>query len=451
MAKETRKTKDGRYVLRTGEYERTKKKGFEYKYRDEFGHQHTIGAMTLKELREKEKAVTKDKADGISTSRQRQTLNDFYVLWKHQKRGLKANTFSNYTWMYDTFVSQTLGRMKVMDIRESDVVEFYNTLYDKGLAVTTLDNVQTVLHQVFQLAVRDDAVRRNVTDNALKELKKSNPREKKKALTPDELRRFREVIAGTVWYPVFTTMSWTGMRVGEAAGLTWDDIDYDAGVIHIQRTLVYYKDQTTGKMERRLNTTKTPASFRDVPLNRHIIEALDYQRQNCPPCMANVDGVSGFIFSTRFKDTQSQQTLNRALKRIIKEANSEKDAPVLLPEFSCHTLRRTHATNLARAGVNQAVTMALLGHTDLATTISVYTDVQKDMAAQGDEQLRAWLNGQSVAKNSYERDEFDELRHMADEAVSTKKTAMEIKSRLGHLTDDEIAKLKDRGIDPDAL
>lgn len=95
MAKETRKTKDGRYVLRAGEYERKNKKGFDFKYRDEFGHQHTIGALTLQELREKEKTVVRDKIDGISTSKQRQTVNDFYALWKHQKRGLKPNTASN--------------------------------------------------------------------------------------------------------------------------------------------------------------------------------------------------------------------------------------------------------------------------------------------------------------------------------------------------------------------
>lgn len=426
---EKRMTRDGRYVLRHGEYERTKKAGFEYKYRDEFGHQHTLGAMTLKELREKEKTVTKDKLDGISTNKQRQTLNDFYSLWKHQKRGLKANTFSNYVWMYETFVSQTLGKMKVMDIKESDIVEFYNVLYDKGLAVSTLDNIQTVLHQVFQLAVRDDAVRRNVSDEALKELKKANPREKKKALTPDELKRFRDVIADTVWYPVFTVMSWTGMRVGEISGLVWDDIDYDAGVIHIQRTLVYYKDQNTGKMERRLNTTKTPASFRDVPLNQHIIDALKYQREKCPKCEVTVDGLSGFIFSNRFNDTTGQHTLNRALRRIIKEANSQKDAPLMLPDFSCHTLRRTHATNLARAGVNQAVTMALMGHTDIATTISVYTDVQRDMAAAGDEQLRAWLNGQNVATGT-QHDEYEELRRMADDAVRLKSAIADINTRI---------------------
>lgn len=451
MAKETRKTKDGRYVLRPGEYERKEKKGFDYVWRDKYGHQHKIGALTLQELRQREREIQRDELDGLHTSRQRNTLNDFYDLWKTQKRGLKQNTYSNYVWMYETFVSQTLGKKRIMDIKESDVVAFYNDLYDKGIAVNTLDNIQTVLHQVFHVAVKDDAIRRNVSDGALRELKSANPREKKKALTPEELERFREVIADSVWYPVFTVMSWTGMRVGEVAGLTWDDIDYKSGIIHVQRTLVYYKDQESGKMERRLNTTKTPASFRELPLNEHIIKALQYQKEKCLPCTAEIDGVSGFVFSTRFKDTQSQQTLNRAIKRIVHDANSEKDAAVLLPDFSCHTLRHTYATNLARAGVNQAITMYLMGHTDISTTVEVYTDVQKDMAARGDEQLRAWLSGKSTAETDSQRHEYDELRNMASEIIRVANVAREELQETGVVKAHHVEQMAKLGITMDDL
>ena len=416
---EKRMTKDGRYVLRPGEYERTKKKGFEFKYRDEFGHQHTLGAMTLQELREKERNVRRSKDDGISTGNVRTTLNDFYRLWKNQSRTLKPNTFSNYCWMYETFVSQTLGKKRIQEIKDSDITDFYNKLLDNGIAVNTMDSVQTILHQVFDVAVKDDVIRRNPSDEALKKLKKAYPREKKKALTPEELSRFRTVIADTVWYPVFEVMSWTGMRCGEICGLRWEDIDYDENVIHIKRTLVYYKDQVTGQMERRLNTTKTPASFRDVPLNTHIIKALEYQKEKCPACTSVIDGVDGFIFATRFHGTQHQGTLNKAIRRIVKEANGQKDAETLIPYFSCHTLRRTYATNLARAGVHVAITMALMGHTDMETTINIYTDVQKDMAAKGDAVLQAWLNGKNIAEKEETRNEFKELRQMALDIIKT--------------------------------
>lgn len=438
-------------MLRPGEYERQKKRGFEYKYRDSFGHQHTLSALTLKELRDKEDALAKDKVDGISTTKQRQTVNDYYELWKHQSRNLKSNTFSNYCWEYDTFISQTIGKKKLATLKESDIREFYNALHDKGMAITTMDGIQTILHQVIEVAVRDDAVRRNVTDNALKKFKQAHPPQKKKALTPAELTRFREVIKDTVWYPVFEVLSWTGMRVGEVTALTWDDVDYEANCLHINKTLVYYKD-IDGEMRYTINSTKTPASFRDVPLNRHITKALEYQKEHCPKCNDKILGVTNFIFGNRFHHVHTQSTLNRAIKRIIKDANIQKDAKVLLPDFSCHTMRRTYATNLVRAGVSIPVTMALLGHSDYETTVTVYTDVQKDMLALGDEKLLAWMSGQNVAQKDTETYyEYEELRHQADEATEMKRIAEGILRRGGMLDDAAKKKLMARGIDVEKL
>ena len=116
------------------------------------------------------------------------------------------------------------------------------------------------------------------------------------------------------------------------------------------------------------------------------------------PCEAEVDGVKGFIFATRFGDTQGQHTLNRALKRIIDTANADADASVLLPRFSCHILRHTYDTNLIRAGVSHAVIMDLMGHKDVQMTLGTYASIQKDMKISADEALQAYLNSGSEQK-----------------------------------------------------
>ena len=409
MSRETRKTRDGRYVLRPGEYERKGQKGFIYKWRDDTGRQCSVSALTLKELRDKKEQVQKDRLDGLKRTRQRKTLNDYFEIWKKQKSGLEANTYSNYVYMYERFVRDSvIGRKELKDLTKSDIKTFYKNLRDgkrkgrkqdsKPVAVNTLDVLQNVLHQILDLAVEDDAIRRNVSDKALKELKAESPVEKKEALTLEEQARFMEVIKDTPWEPVFTLMLWTGMRVGEVTGLTWDDIDEAEGIIHVRRTLVYYKDQDTGKMERRINTTKTTAGFRDLPMNDIIREVLKKQKEIGIPCKAEVDGVKGFIFATRFGDTQGQHTLNRALKRIVDTANADADASVLLPRFSCHILRHTYDTNLIRAGVSHAVIMDLMGHKDVQMTLGTYASIQKDMKISADEALQAYLNSGSEQK-----------------------------------------------------
>ena len=71
------------------------------------------------------------------------------------------------------------------------------------------------------------------------------------------------------WYPVFAVMIGTGLRVGEVTGLRWCDIDMESGMIDVNHTLVYYDHRTEGSKSGcyfNVNTTKTPASMRQVPI-----------------------------------------------------------------------------------------------------------------------------------------------------------------------------------------
>ena len=92
----------------------------------------------------------------------------------------------------------------------------------------------------------DEYIRFNPSDNALKELKVAyrNESPKKKAMTIEEQVLFEEYLSNSdeykKWYPIFIVMLWTGMRVGEVTGLQWDDLDFDNGLINVNRTLVYY-------------------------------------------------------------------------------------------------------------------------------------------------------------------------------------------------------------------
>ena len=65
----------------------------------------------------------------------------------------------------------TFGNVKIMDMKKSDIKDFYNKLYENGLKPSTIDGVHTVIHQVLEMAIDDDIIRYNPSDKALKELK----------------------------------------------------------------------------------------------------------------------------------------------------------------------------------------------------------------------------------------------------------------------------------------
>lgn len=403
-----RKDRD-RVTLRKGESQR-KDGTYDYRWTSRDGKRHSIYARTLEELRIKEAAVEKDKNDGIRTEVRNVTLNDIFELWCQLKRGLKDNTFQNYKYMYNQFVRPDFGRTKVTILKKSDIKRFYNMLVDeRGLKVATIDNIHTVLHQVLDLAVDDAYLRINPSDNVLKELKQSRNlgTDRRKALTLAEQELFMSFLKESQqynhWYPIFAVMLGTGMRVGETVGLRWRDIDLEEGMIDINHTLVYYNHAENG-CYLSVNTPKTKAGERKIPMTDMVKEAfeqeLQYQRENGIKCEVSIDGYTDFVFVNRFGHAQHQGTLNKALRRIIRDCNDEvlakgKKSLVLLPRFSCHTLRHTFTTRLCEAGVNIKVIQDVLGHADVETTLNVYADVTKELKMEEIHKFEETLNNQS--------------------------------------------------------
>lgn len=391
-----RKDKD-RIVLRTGEGQRPNGT-YEYRWTDKTGKRRRVYAKTLEELRDKEKEIEKDKSDGIKAEARYVTVNELFDLWKQIKRGLKDNTFQNYQYMYNTFVRPEFGKKRISTLKKTDVKRFYNYLADeRGLQASTIDSIHTVLHQVLDMAVDDSYIRNNPSNNVLKELKQSHvfKTEKRKALTRPQQDLLLDFLQRNHtynhWYPIFAVMLGTGLRVGEATGLRWCDIDLDKGMVDVNHTLVYYCHRHEVKKNGcyfNVNTPKTETSVRQVPMMDFVKEAFlkekEYQEAMGVECKATVDGYTDFIFVNRFGNVQHQGTLNKAIRRIIRDCNDEvlmkgEDDPVLLPHFSCHTLRHTFTTRMCEAGVNVKVIQDTLGHADIATTLNIYADVTKEL------------------------------------------------------------------------
>ena len=393
-SKNNRRLDKSRITLRKGETQR--QDGiYDYRWTSPDGKRHSIYASTLEELRAKEGQITVDAHDGIKTETRMVTVNEMFDLRCDLKRGIKDNTFQNYKYMYNLFIRPNFGKMRITMVKKTDVKRFYNTLADgKILKVSTIDTLHNILHQVFDMALNDNYIRLNPTDNMLKELKKAHnfSVEKRKALTIPEqelfMRFLKESTQYNHWYPIFAVMLGTGLRVGEHTGLRWCDIDFDEDLISVNHTLVFYNHGDNKGCTFSINTPKTEAGNRTIPILPSVKEALQMERKMQQEfdvkCSVSIDGYSDFIFVNRFGATQHQGTLNKAIKRIIRDCNDEvllkskeKD-PVLLPPFSCHSLRHTFTTRAVESGMNVKVLQEVLGHKDISTTLNIYTDVTKD-------------------------------------------------------------------------
>lgn len=414
MGTQRRKDDKGR-VLRKGEYQRSNGT-YAYTYKDVVGKRRTLYAPRLTELREKEKEVARDVFDGISSNAARTTINDLYRQWKAMRvldvkaEILRARTFHNYCYMYEMFVLPDFGCRIARDLTSPMVSAFYKTLItERGLKVNSLTNVHVPLTQVFDFGVESRILRYNPCNGVMRRIAAAYRRKdtglppSKKALRIDQEELFLDFLKSTKqnrrWYPSFAFMLKTGLRVGEFTGLTRLDIDRDLKEIDVNHTLVYYNTGgygCKGGSMYAINDTKTPAGKRTLPLLGDVEELLDEeierQRRGHIRSRMVIDGYRDFVFLNRFGDVLNEGTLNKVLKRIIRDCNfeqMEKGSDLLLPNFSCHWLRHTFSTRMVERDLHGKARMYLMGHESLDTTDTIYTDAQPEFLRREMEKMTA--------------------------------------------------------------
>lgn len=406
MANKTRKDKKG-YMLRTGECQR-KDGRYSYAYTDRWKKRHVVYATSLVELRELEKQIRMDLDSGIDPNAAKvMTVNDAFDRYISRKYDLKPTTKSNYQFNYDHFVREGFGQEKIGKIRYSDVKKFYYDLMkERGIKPRTLDGINTVIHSTFKMAVRDEIIRSNPAEGVMAEIKKSDlwVKTRKCGLTVPEQRELVEFMKDSHqfkgWVPVITVLLGTGMRIGECLGLRWEDIDLDKRLISVNHNLVDYQDRDIRKQVRKIQTTKTRAGVRIIPMIDEVYEAFitEFELQSAIGfCEEEIDGYSGFIFTTTDQKLMSRSAVNNAIHRIVrihneeeeKKAKAEGREPILIPQFSAHQLRHTFCTRFCENETNLKVIQSIMGHSDITTTMDIYADATPEKK----QEIMANLNG----------------------------------------------------------
>ena len=176
-----RKDSRGR-VLKDGESYRNSDGLYMYRWTDKLKKRHYVYAPTLEALREKEEQIAHDLIKGIKVGENNVTVDDIYEMWKADKQGLKETTFGNYTYMYEHFVKGDFGSIKIQSVEKSDVRRLYNSFVNenstKHMSLYTLESLNTVLHQVFNVAKDDHYIYSNPTEGVLTEVRKTHNFEK---------------------------------------------------------------------------------------------------------------------------------------------------------------------------------------------------------------------------------------------------------------------------------
>ena len=297
------------------------------------------------------------------------------------ERTATYNTHQAYISVYKLVLAH-FGQKHIQDISPLDIQLFLQAKNDEGYSASTVKRIKSLLSKIFSWEIlKSDGV---IKHDPTKETKL--PRFDKRRIhsaTLDQEKIIRERVNEPFGLFAFLLLH-TGCRSGEALALQWKDVDFENGIIHISKSVVFEPKGTVVK------TPKTATSVRSVPLLLPLRSELE--KINPRPKDHYIFGTAQPISKKEYRHLwHAYATKAGFLKyRYHKTAKGKRYRDrfsILTP----HQLRHSFATMCLEAELSPEDAQHILGHADIQTTINVYTDIREQKRRIAYEKLDAFL------------------------------------------------------------
>ena len=356
------------------------------------GTPYTMYDKTLKGIQKKLTDKRYEATHGMAQRAAKTTLNDWFEIWLHDYKlnKIKATSWQNYGNLYDCQIRHTLGPLCLSQIKPIHIQKMYNDFIARGLSSKYLHNMNAILYNLFDIAIRNELLLKNPCDGVIKPPITSTER---RVLSMEEQLRFLRFIQQERWKfsePTLTVLLGTGMRVGELLGLNWEDIDFEQKSISINKTLVYVKDHTTQKFHFAFQTPKTRHGNRIIPMQSQVEQALRRQEALQRSLRAKPDWnpqpkFERLVFAGHNGQPRQRTAIQCTLNRIVRAINDEETLaaqqegrePILMEHLHPHALRHTFATRCFEVDMPPKTVQQLLGHASIQMTLDLYTHVSE--------------------------------------------------------------------------
>jgi integrase len=327
----------------------------------------------LSKLREARWALKR----GLPVSSRKLTLGEFLERWLEMiESRVRASTYESYE-LNARRVGAELGDVPVQTLSPALIQATYQHLLRRGLKPYSVLQVHRLLHRALTHAFHLGLVRANPT------LLVFPPRPRRRettALSADQLLLLLEYTRGDRQYPLWVLLGSAGLRIGEALGLRWQDVDLDRGRLSVRQALQRRRGVGLVFVE-----PKTVASRRAVELTQLALEALRDQRrrQAAVKLLTPAWQDSGLVFTSLSGAPMQPHQANVDLTRALRALG--------LPHVRVHDLRHTAASVMLAAGIHPKVVQEMLGHKTIVTTLDTYSHVLQVLHGEAIRVLDEWF------------------------------------------------------------
>ena len=320
------------------------------------------------------------------------SVTDYFNEWLSLRSvELKATTISGYRKRINNYILPAIGRYKLKAVEPMNLQVLINDLFNRGFSRNTLTSIKGILTSAFSYAVEPQHY---IQHSPMIGVRLPSARAKppvpqrhkiRHTITIQEWQRLIErfPVGSSCYLPLMLGYH-CGLRLGEAFGLTWDDIDLTAGTLSVNHQVQEIDKKWT------LVPPKYE-SYRTITLDSQILQVLKTtlatQQQTHLDYMEFYTNLylnqSGVISAE--KTTTPVRLINirengeyiqpRVTQHLCQVAHKELN----MPDFDFHTLRHTHTTMLIEAGISPLVVQERLGHKNIQTTLNIYAEVTPSM------------------------------------------------------------------------
>lgn len=381
------------------------------------GKRKQITKAGFKTKKEAEIAGTKALAEynnaGLKFEPSEMSFADYLDYWfdNYVKTNCKYNTLLAYNRIIEGHLKPALGMYKLKALSPMQIQEYVNHKFASGLKKTTLKNIVGVITGSLSYAVVPAQLLTASPAAYIKfpKLDSSRSDTNRTIITIEDFDRMMERFKkGNPFRYALLIGFYTGLRIGEVFGLTWDDIDLDEGTLEVNkqvdkrnygvdvRQVMKQKNKKEEKSAWYFGDPKTPSSTRKIKIGNTLIQELREFRTMQLENQLMYGEYYTLIYTKEEKDEKGN-TIHRLIE-------VEKSVPVSLPQaklvmrrengqyvskdsfkyasrvihydlgitFNFHSLRHTHATMLIESGVSPKAVQARLGHDRIETTLQTY-------------------------------------------------------------------------------
>jgi integrase len=342
----------------------------------------TLFGNTKKEVQEQLAGVQMTLLEGTFVEPSKLRVADFLDRWLEDaaKPTIRATTHASYQGILQNHIQPKIGGITLSRLTPIHVQAMYASLEREGASPRLRQLVHAVLRRALQQALKWDLVYRNACDAV------DPPRVPKRdpaALSSDQVAALLAAAKGHRLEALLMVAVGTGMRLGEIFALQWQNVDLVRAAIHVRQTLTEIGGTLT------LNEPKTPKSRRRIDLPKSVVAALEAHRQRMREEGFGEEEASWVFTNTTGGPLRRGRFQTNVFKPLLKAAG--------LPDIRFHDLRHTSASLLLAAGVHPKIVQERLGHSQIGTTLDIYSHALPTMGLDAAARLDTMMSPPNTA------------------------------------------------------